>query len=260
MYIKIVLYSCLSIIVLVAIILTLSNRTKTLETDIIATIVQVLKLIMPIFALISLFRTNLDKTSYLFVVYLSIYYVFDAFISFLYDRKIQNALEEFCQLKYPKKSTSSFIVAASSIYWYLLHILLLHTIQDWNSLIWIRKTLCVIGLFLLVIYSLLCLISFVYDISSFICFYLINRKINKIIKAQSIMTFEQCIHIMRTIINLIAYAGEPSLADEYLEYYNIIKKCSKESKKKQLHTDTNKTFLEIFQRFQNTFLLTQKAA
>lgn len=183
----------LCIIFVITIVLGVINGLwlhKKGEEELISIFTAILKIVLPIFALIALF-TTLDYNSFWFIVYLSIYYIFES----IYNLLIKISLKDINGNRfYPnllELKTKKIINIFTIIYTLSFHLLMHNTITNWiiNSL-----AINIISVFGLVVFSLLAFVGLIlvlYDFFTIIEFSIFNNLINKLPKKINFLTYKQ---------------------------------------------------------------------
>lgn len=139
--------------------------------------VEFTKIILPIFALISVF-VKLDYYSIWFIAYLSMYYVIEAIYNAISKIKHKNIAGDYFEMNkiltpLHTAPSASFMVGA-----FFFHILLRHIILNWNSIHVVGIIFSIITLFVLLILFLSSLIILLSDIFYLIMFSVLNKTIN----------------------------------------------------------------------------------
>ena len=184
------------------------------EHDIINIFIELIKVVLPIFALISLFLP-LDYNSFWFIVYVSIYYALEAIYNLLSKISLKDAQGNKFQPNVLGQKTKKMITSFTIVYALSFHLLLYSTICKWFSHNILINIISIIGLLILAILAVLGILMILYDFYTIIEFPIFNNIINKTIKNIDKLTYKKVYRKMRLIDKLFVYVFKPEIDTQF---------------------------------------------
>ncbi len=246
----------LLILTLLVEILTRVNLKKNNEDTTFNSFAEVVKVLLPIFALVSMFL-NLDYNSYWFVVYVNIYYVLEAFYNLLNRITLEDKNGDKFKPKLLEQKTKKMISSITIVYVLLFHLLLKNSIDKWMTYGGFDRILNIVGLIILGFLSISGLVLILYDFYTTLEFPLFNRIINKTIKDIKNLSYKQLYKKLKFIDNYFVFLFKPEVESQ-LNLKKIVlsfktKYLNNESNKK-LSEDDQKNIVELLVNFQNSYI------
>ncbi|MBP3631301.1 MAG: hypothetical protein J6J23_07495 [Clostridia bacterium] len=226
------------------------------ENDIINIFIEVIKIVLPVFALISLFL-SLDYNSFWFIVYVSIYYVLEAIYNLLSKISLKDTQGNKFYPNVLGEKTKKMLSSFTIVYALCFHLLIHNTICNWFLHSIFINIVSVIGLLILGVLIILGVLMILYDFYTIIEFPIFNNLINKTIKNIDKLTYKKLYKKVRTIDKLFVYVFKPEI-DTQFNIKSIALTLQSKYSQEQLNTTLSKKdqefIIESLSKFQNSYI------
>lgn len=226
------------------------------ENDIIGILVEFIKIILPIFALISLFLP-LDYNSFWFIVYVSIYYILEAVYNLIGKILLKDIQGKKFKPNLLEQKTKYIISSFVIIYILSFHLLLHNTIIYWISNSLFTNIISIIGLVLLSLLSFMGSLLVLYDFYTIIEFPIFNKIINKMVKNINTITYKKLYKKLKFIDRFFVFVFKPEIETQ-INIKNIILTLNTKYTQEQLNnklSEKDKQFIvESLSNFQDSYI------
>ena len=228
---------------------------KKQETEIINILIELIKVILPIFALISLFLP-LDYNSFWFIVYVSIYYVLESVYNLLEKISLQDVHKNKFYPKVLRQKTNKMISAFTIVFALSFHLLLYNTIYNWFSHSVLINIISIIGILFLFIFLVPSVFVVLYDFYTIIEIPLFNNFINTIVKNIKKLTYKNLFKKIK-LLDKFVYAYKPEIDTQFT--IKSIKsalqfKYTPEQLNNTLSEKDQEFVIDILAKFQDSYL------
>lgn len=226
------------------------------DHDIFNIFIELIKVILPIFALISLFLP-LDYNSFWFIVYVSIYYVLEAIYNLLSKISLKDTQGNKFHPNVLGQKTKKAITSLTIVYTLSFHLLLHNTICKWVSHSIFVNIISIIGLLILAILAILGILMIFYDFYTIIEFPIFNNIINKTIKNIEKLTYKKLYKNLRLIDKFFVYVFKPEIDTQFNITSMVITlqfKYSKEQLNNTISKNDHQFIIESLSKFQDSYI------
>ena len=234
---------------------------KKEQSEIFNILVELVKIILPIFALISLFLP-LDYSSFWCIAYISIYYVLDAIYNLLGKINLQDIQGKKFNPNLVEQKTKKIITSFTIIYVLSFHLLMHYLIINWiyNSLL--INIFSIIGLIMLGFLSLMGVSLMLYDFYTIIEFPVFNNIINNIARNIKVITYEKLYKKIKYIDKFFIYVFKPEIEPQ-INLKSIISTLKNEWSETELNNklseNDQKFITESLIKFQDCYIKQKKS-
>lgn len=217
---------------------------------------EFIKLILPIFALLSLFL-QMDYNSFWFIVYVSIYYIFDAIYNLLSKISLKDIQGNVFSPDILPQKTKKIMSAYTITYGLSFHLLLQNTIIEWEQQSSFLNTISIIALIYFGIFILMGCIIILFDFYTIIEFPIANKIINTIATNIKTLTYKSLYKKLKKIDKFFAYVFQSEI-DTLVDLKTIIDILHKKKSKKEfidkISEEDQKYIVKLLSQFQNSYI------
>ena len=233
---------------------------KKEQSEVFDILIEFIKIILPIFALISLFLP-LDYNSFWFIVYVSIYYILDAIYSLLGKIILKDIQGNKFNPNLLEQKTKKYISSFTIIYILSFHLLINYTITIWLYSSLLVIILAIIGLIILGCLSLLGTLIILYDFYTIIEFPIFNNIINNIVKNIKVLTYEKLYKKLKYIDKFFIYVFIPEVKNQInlkIIIFILKNKLSKRNYYYKLLEKDQEFVIDFLSKFQDCYIKKSK--
>lgn len=214
------------------------------------------KLILPIIALISLFL-KLDYNSFWFIVYVSIYYIFDAIYNLLSKISLKDIQGNVFSPDILPQKTKKIMSAYTIMYGLSFHLLLQNTIIEWATQSCFLNTITVLALICFGLLVLMGCSIILFDLYTIIEFPIANKIINNVAINIKILTYKNLYKKLKKIDRFFAYVFQSEI-DTLVDLKIIIdilqNKHSEEELNTKISEEDQKYIVKLLSQFQDSYI------
>lgn len=226
------------------------------ENEIISCFIEIIKLILPIFALISLFLP-LDYYSFWFIAYVSIYYVLDALYNLLGKISLRDINGDKFKPHLLEQITRKMLSSFTIMYILSFHLLMHNTISKWLVQSIIINIISITGLVILAVFIFMGFSLIIYDVYTIIEFPIFNHIINKTAKTIKQLTYKTLLKKINFIDKHFVFLFKPEIETQ-INLKNIKSVLNNKFSTNDLNnklTEKDQQFIvEVLSKFQNSYI------